>query len=528
MKKIVSLIFIACILITSSCKKGYLTELQNDPNNPTTSVATVQLVLPGTITGLAGMVNGEGTYEYVAVWEGYWNYAGGYSFNNTVQNYILTNNDPQVWGGYWGVLTNLNVVKQQASASPTLINYTAISNILEGLCFKNLVDAYNDIPYTQALQGSGDLFPKYDKGSDVYDSVVAKLDDAIASIQTNLSNPNAVTPTTDDVMFGGNMNMWMKFANTLKLNMLLQQSAVSAKQSYITTEAAKTASVGYLGLGQDALVNPGYSSIKPSPMYGSFGVSPSGGVNGSFNYVRTGGYVTDFYKNTNDPRLAYFSGVIGAQPNDAGGSANDYYSVTLPLNKSNYYADYLGIQVTSTSKSSGIGPGLAQGQGQSAVMMTAAESFFIQAEAVVRGYITGNAQQLYQSGIQASFEYLNVGGSPDTYAQAFYSQTGLANVSWPSDVPTQIQTIITQKWAALNGINNAEAWDDWRRTFNSTTNTGYPVLLLSKSVSLSPSILHMPFRYYYPLSEATTNISAWTAAGGDKIDPFTSKIFWMP
>jgi hypothetical protein len=519
MKKIISIGLITCLIITSSCKKGFLTDLQNNPNAPTTSAATVQLVLPGAITGLVGMVNGEGPYEAIAAWEGYWNYAGGYSFNNSVQNYILTNTSPEVWDNYYGILTNLNVIKQQASSSPNLVDYVDISNVLEAICYKNLVDAYNDIPYTQSLQGQADLFPKYDKGSDVYDSLVAKLDATISSIQSNLSNANAIKPSSDDVMFGGDMNRWLKFANTVKLKLLVQQSQVAAKQSYIVSEAGKTASVGYLT--QDALVNPGYTAAQPSPMYGAFGVSPSGGVNGSYNYVRGAGTITNFYKATNDPRLGYFEGKNGTQPNDPGGNANDFYSVSLPLDKSEYNGDLLGIQTTPTNNSSGIGPGIVQTPGQSAVMMTAAESYFVQAEAVVRGYITGDGQQLYQDGITASFEYLNVGGNPDALAKAFYNQSGITYVSWPSSAAAQIQTIVTQKWAALNSINVIEGWNDWRRT-------GYPVLPLSKSPSLSPSITHMPYRFYYPVEEPNTNKSAWLAAGGDKVDPFTSKIFWMP
>jgi hypothetical protein len=527
MKKIIFLFLIAGILVTAGCKKGYLTELQNNPNAPTTSAATVQLVLPGTLTDLVGVVNGTGPYQNIAVFLGYWNYAGGYSFNNSVQNYVMTNSSPEVWANYYGILTNLNVIHQQASASPTLVNYVAISNILEALCYKNLVDAYNDIPYSEALKGSGDLFPKYDKGSDVYDSLVASLDASMASIQANISNATAVTPTSnDDIMFGGNMHDWLLFANTIKLKLLVQQSAVSAKQSYIKTEAGSTASVGYLD--HDALVNPGYTAAQPSPMYGQFGVAPSGGVNGDFNYIREGGYVIDFYKNTNDPRLGYFAGINGTQPNDPGGSSNDYYSFSLPLNKANYNGDYQGIQTTPTANSSGIGPGIVQSPVQSAVMMTAAESYFVQAEAVVRGYITGDAEQLYHAGITASFEYLNVGNSPDTYAQAYYSQSNVANVTWPSSMDAQIQAILTQKWAALNSINVYESWNDWRRTFNPSINSGYPIIPLSKSPSLSPSITHMPFRFYYPASEPEYNKTSWLAAGGDQVNPFTSKIFWMP
>ncbi len=518
MKKIILIIIIAATLGTS-CKKDFLTSLQNNPNAPTSSAATVQLVLPGTLTGIVSIINNVGygsSYEGQAAWMGYWNYAGGYSFVNAVQSYVLTNTSPQAWDQYYGVLSNLNVVHQNAVANPALANYEAISDVLESICFQNLVDLYNDIPYTDALQGQGNFFPAYTKGSDVYDSLVAKLDVAINLIQKNMSSSSVLLPAQDDIMFGGNMQMWMTFANTVKLRMLVRESNVSVKQAYIKSELAATSSAGYLGLHQDALVNPGYSSSKPSPMYGAFGIAPNGSINGSFNYIRSGNLAMTFYKTTNDPRLAYFYGKNGTQTNDANG---DYYNITFPLTYTDYTADYLGIQTTPTANGSGIGPGLIQSPNQSAVMMTASESLFNQSEAVVRGYITGDAKQLYQKAITASFEYLNVGGDPDTYAATYYNQTGVTNVSWPSDMSGQIQAILTQKWAALNGISNVESWNDWRRT-------GFPVI--KKSLSPTSTESHPPYRYYYPLEEPNNNSVAWKNAGGDTIDPFTSKIFWMP
>jgi hypothetical protein len=523
MKKIKFLIIaLGLIICISSCKKGFLSELQNDPNNPTDAVASVQLILPGTLTSLVGTVNSTGPYQPMAVWLGYWNYAGGYSFNFTVQNYVMSNTSPQVWDNYYGILTNLNQIKIKATADAALSNYGAISDVLSALCYKNLVDAYNDIPYSQALQGQGNFFPAYDKASDIYDSLVLKLDNAISVIKGNLSGSDAVSPTTDDIMFGGDMQQWLQLANTIKLKLLLQQSAVSGKQAYIKSEASSTDGVGYLQ--NDALVNPGYTSAQPSPMYGQFGIAPAGGVNGGFNYIRGNGTAIDFYKNTNDPRLAYFYGKNGTQPNDLN---NDFYSDLLPVDKSQYYGDVLGIQTTPTAASSGIGPGIVPNPSQSAVLMTAAESYFVQAEAVVRGYLTGNAQQLYQKGITASFEYLNVGNSPDSYAQTYYNQSDIPNVSWPAATNDQIRTIITQKWAALNSINPGEAWNDWRRTFGQGgANSGYPVVPVSESPTNTQA--HMPFRLYYPLEEPNTNTANWKNAGGADVDPFTSKIFWMP
>jgi len=509
MKKLMY-ISIMAIAAGFGCKKGFLSELQNNPNAPTTNAASVQLVLPGTITNLVGIKDGAGVYQSQGAWLGYWNYSGGYSFNQTVQEYVMSNTGPQSWDNYYGVLTNLNVIKQQASASASLANYTDIAEILSAVCYKGLVDDYNDVPYSQALKGAGNFYPTYDKGSDIYDSLVAHLDIALADLNTNLSNGAVVKPTNDDVMFGGDMTKWLQYGNTIKLKLLVQQSEVSAKQAYIKTEAAKTNSYGYLT--DDALVNPGYSLAQQGPFYGAFGLTTSGATNGTYLYIRAGGFAIDFYKNTNDPRLGYIYSAIGAQPVD-----DSYY--TPSTSQDDYYGDYLGIQVTQPTKGSGIGPGLVKNKtgNQGAVMMLAAESYFVQSEAVVRGYITGDAKALYDAGILASFNYLGV---PDAATAATeYENQETQYVAWPSTTAAQIAAIVTQKWAALNSTTNEEGWNDWRRT-------GYPDVPGTKSPTSVAK--HMPYRYYYPSEEPTYNQGSWLAAGGDKIDPFVNKIFWMP
>jgi hypothetical protein len=522
MKNLVYIGIIAVVL-GSGCGKSYLSSLANNPNSPTDAAATVQLVLPGAISSLTDVVNGVGTYQSQAVWEGYWNYSGGYSFNQPVQEYVMTNSSPQVWDNYYYVLANINVIVQKGGASATLANYKDIGEILEAIAFKNLVDAYDAIPYTQALQGSANFHPGYDKGTDVYDSLVAKLDVAIADIEANLSNVNMVVPGSDDILFGGKMSNWAQFGNTVKLKLLVQQSAVSAKAAFINTEASKTQSVGYLSV--DAIENPGYNSAKQGQFYANFGVSTSGGLNGTYNYIRAGGFALDFYKNNNDPRLGYFYSVKGTQPTDAGTAqypnGHYYYPSSTP---SDYYGDLLGLQVTAPANGSGIGPGLIKDKtgSQGEVLMLAAESYFVQAEATLRGYLpggAGTAQTLYQNGITASFEYLGVPNAAAA-AQTYYTPTVTeTNVSWPTALADQISTVITQKWAALNGISCAEGWNDWRRT-------GFPAV----PGTLSPTATHhnMPYRYYYPAEEPTENATAWTAAGGPNVDPFATKLFWMP
>jgi Starch-binding associating with outer membrane len=530
MKKI-SIIAIVLAIFTGSCGKSYLSSLQNNPNAPTTAAASPQLVLPNALTSLVNVMQGFGTsssYESQAVWLGCWNYSPGYSFNIVVQTYVMTSGNPQLWDNYFGTLTNLNFINQQTNGVASMVNYNAIANILEAFCYHNLVDLYNDIPYSQALKAQADFYPAYDNASDIYDSLVVKLDNAMTAIQGAQGNLTVTTPTTDDVLFGGNMQNWLLFANSLKLRLLVHQAALSSKAAFLTTEAAKTAAIGYLTT--DALVNPGYSGAQPSQMWGGFGLSPSGAIGGQFTYLKGNQTAIDFYTKTNDSRLGYIYAANLVAPNNPA-----YFNVTLPINFSNYSADYTGSQNALPTGGSGLGSGIVSASNQSAVLMLAAESYFLQSEATLYGWINGGstttAQTLYQNAITASYEYLNVGGSTgaaDAAAQAYYGQNNVGWVSFPTGASTDslVHTIIEQKWAALNGITMSEVYTDWRRTFNAAMGTGYPIVPVSNSSQNTAP--HMPFRYYYPTEEANNNNASWLKAGGPNVDPFNNKIFWMP
>ncbi len=520
MKKIYFSSFILLCMVLGSCKKDFLTELSVNPNKP--SQATPELVLPGTLTGAAAILNNPGgPYQLVAAWMGYYNYGGGYSFNSTAAEYLLTNDNPQPWDAWYGVLTNLDYVEKN-STDPAMSNFLAVAKIMKAFGFQHLVDVYGKVPYSEAFKGSANFFPKYDDGSAVYDSLVLNINTALDLINKN--SASATSLGSSDVMFGGDMTMWAKFANTVKLRILVRQSEVAAKQDYIKTELANTASVGYLGLGEDAIVNPGYLNTagKQSPFYGYF-VTPTNTL-GSYSYIRASKTAMDFYKTTNDPRLGYFYATKGADPTNknVGTTVKDFYKVEVPQNPNDYDADPFGIQKIQTSVGSGIGPGLIKSNDQGAPLITAAESFFLQSEAALRGYTSGDAQQLYQNGITASFEYLGVHSSTqdaDALAAAYYSQSDVKNVSWPSGFNSQLEAILTQKWASLNGINPVESWNDLRRT-------GYPIVPLS--VDPSNTKTHIPYRFYYPTGEFQKNAANVKAAGGDKIDPFVDKVFWMP
>ena len=109
---------------------------------------------------------------------------------------------------------------------------------------------------------------------------------------------------------------------------------------------------------------------------------------------------------------------------------------------------------------SGFGPGILMAPTMDAYILPAFESLFLQAEAAQRGFIPGDPAVLFKQAVTESFRILGV---PDyqNAAQTFYSQpSDKVNIDVSSN---KINTIILQKWAALNAYDPFESYSDWRR-----------------------------------------------------------------
>ena len=499
MKKYISVIAVLFAVGITGCKKDYLS-LENNPNQP--SVTTPQLLLPSAEVTAANIYLSN--YPHYGVWSGYWTTSGNYVPNAALNEYqITTGTGNAAWDNLYLNLSNWNALKL-ISTTPDLANYQAIAKIMTAFDFAQLVDNFNDVAYTQAFDPKN-LAPAYDKGADVYHDLGKQLDAAIALIT---ANPNATVPTTD-VMFKGDMVKWQQFANTLKLRLAIRVYKKLGATDPLVTALAATASIGYLDA--DAAVNPGYlqsnsgaGASQESPFFNTYGNDVNGNATFGNVYYRANDYAVKFYHNTNDPRVAKF--YIKADTPPAGTPADGI--------RGNIFGDIGGN--LPNPNTSGMGPGLLVGAKQDAVLISLAESDFLQAEAIQSGLrpsttTFATAQAAYQAGIVASFTEV---GLTAAQAQTYYTQP-IVNVSWTSSAGNPLKAIITQKWAALNGWFNLEAYNEYRRT-------GFPVL--PSSVDPSAIGTNLPTRVLYPTTELSTNPVNVGKEG--TINPLTSKIFW--
>lgn len=328
-------------------------------------------------------------------------------------------------------------------------------------------------------------------------------------------------------MYGGNMTNWIKFANTLKLRLAVRVSGVSSMASTFAAAAKATQALGYIDATNPGLVNPGYLNSdadggQESPLWRYYGFNQSGTPGTGRQQYQANTFAANYYATNNDPRLVQVyaesitTGAATATNFTAGSALNVQNGVAII---STTFGDSQPPTATVSGKAGAtvspslVGTGLLTSPTMSAVVFSAAESLFLQSEAAARGIITGDPVALYNAGITASFEFDQVPNA-DAAAATYYGQAAIA---YPAGAPleTQVQAIITQKWASLAIFGAFEAFNENRRT-------GYPDV--PTSIYQGANAPHQVARIFYPFVEYATNAASVGAQG--TIDKFNSKIFW--
>jgi hypothetical protein len=495
MRKKINIVWVSVFAVTimGSCTKKDFDINSPNPNEPS-SVPPNQ-VLSAALSSSATIMLG-GDADFANGWMGYWATYGEQS--PAVLSYNITSDSyAGNWDDTYVTLENYKFIEDQ-SAQPDKAYFLAIAKIMKVFHFQRLVDLYNNVPYSDALIATNS-FPKFDNAETIYKDLVLKLDSAVSIIKS-ADVLTVEDPGSNDIMFGGNMDQWVKFAHTLKLKILMRQTEMADGPANIQSNLTGLITDDFLGEGEDAAINPGYSNsseAQQSPLWRDVGYNTDGSPNGGHFYNRANSYAVDFYKSTNDmQRIGKFydknrSGIIMGR---AFGSSD--------VNQGN---DII----------SGFGSGILTAPTMDAYILPAFESLFIQAEAAQRGFIPGDPAVLFKEAVTESFRLLGVPGYQNA-AQVFYSQpSNKVNIDASSN---KINTIILQKWAALNTYDPLESYSDWRRL-------GIPVDL-PVSVYPGTTATHIPYRLLYPTSEYHYNATNVNAQG--TVNQFTSKIFWMP
>lgn len=517
------------MLSLSSCYKTF-DKLTQNPNIPLSVPAS--LLMNGVLNDMVDLPDGANTSGHQSsdvyafdsnkdeIWCQYYIYNYNYYGNNTY--------DMGAGADYYSTLKNVLLMESAATTTGgAAINpYEAMGKFFRAYFFSKMSLERGDIPMTQALQGLNNLTPKYDTQKAVMIQSLAWLESANADMTQLIANPSIGgsglgATLGGDFMLGNSLAEWQKVVNTFRLRLLIQLSKkatdpdlnVPSQFNSIVTNPTK------YPLMTSAADNLQYTFVAPSNYYpqnpDNFGQSGSR-QNSSATYI---GLLTQL----KDPRVfvtaeparylvdslhqspTSFGSFVGA---DAGLDLGVMYSNAglqrySFINRKHYYSTYIG---------------------EPSIQIGYPELMFNIAEAINRGWTTGDAETYYQAGIQASMASYGIPAT-GTFTAYFYrpgSTTGVKDAAnydtYPIDVnwatyyaqpavkyvagETGLTEILQQKYLALFRHSGLESYFTYRRT-------GVPNFTTGPGTDNSQRIA---MRFHYPTPEQTANTANYKAA----------------
>jgi hypothetical protein len=499
----------------SACTKDF-EEMNTDPNSPALNQADPGMMLTNAIESMTDRVH-----------EIFLGHEMGSCWAQHMAKVQYTDEDryiPRVsvinttWTSFYAASGNdVKTIYDVAVASENE-NFQGVALVLKCYITSVLTDLFGDIPYTQAWQGVSDeaiLLPAYDSQESIYRDLIAQLATA-----NTLLDPDG-DAISGDILYNNDILSWKKFANSLRMRLLLRMSGRDA--SFVTTEMT-------------AMFNapdtyPVFTSNAEHAALPYLGSAPNNNPINENRKTRDDHRVSKtlvdlmWVDPVVEPDYRIFAYAEPADGTSAiEGLPNGLLSATA--------GGYLGNGIANTSKigsyfSEATAPGM---------LMSYAELQFILAEAAHKGYIPGGeaaAEAYYVEGITASHLQFatsiaagigNFYGYPEDFFMPGTGDPGtdplvwfLADGGWVYNTSIAMEQIATQKWVAMFD-QGLQSWFEWRRT-------GYPVLEPAADGVLGGAI---PTRAFYPSDEYARNSANVSAAVSSQgiTDNLTSRVWW--
>lgn len=464
MKKIavylrVAFIFLVCLM---SCDEGF-DELNTNPVQPT---LLDPIYLMNRASLFASHSSNNLQYELAIVQQMVSPYGGvlaGGNFNqdnriNTVGN----------WNKYYrDVLKHTTDVKHMTRDDEVSANLFHMARILHSYGAMVLTDTYGDVPYSEAGVGflEGEITPVYDTQEAIYLDILSELEQATNGLtaQGNIE--------TGDILYDGNIDQWKRLGYSLMLRAAMRHTKINPDRA--REWAIKAIEGGVMESNEDNMV-----------VYHDFNYPNA--IGNTLNATEANNYYLaepfeDFLSSRDDPRLGAIAiRFIGAQngpdQNDAlAGNPPDHVTLSrAPEDQIGFPMGYDNATIAQVVQQKGLASFYAFSQvdrtrmvtrDSPAYMVTYSQTLLLLAEAVVRGWVAGDASAIYANGIVAHMEQLADYGpnvAIDPSAIEGYIQAN------PLDMENALEEINTQYWVA-SFLNGPEAFANFRRT-------GFPAL----------------------------------------------------
>lgn len=397
------------------------------------------------------------------------------------------------WSGsfnYTSDLINISEVIRLTSKDPSLKNQNAVARIWKVWQFHQLTDVFGDVPYFEALLDVNDVInqPKYDTQEAIYTDLLNELKVAAAQLT---SEPGLASFGSADILFNGNAERWVRFANSLRFRLAIRvrYAKESLALEHITDLSGKPMIEANEHNARLRTID-GAEASNRNPLYNSY-------LSGNGYPLWVGLTVTQNLLEREDPRMEKY-----ADPATDGVSGYRGRPMTLFNEEKIAYGESTTAFLDYYFRQPAF----------DIVILNAAEVAFLRAEAALAGLSSEDAQALYVKGIELSMNQYNVGAS----AIADYLNGPYGTLTGSDE--EKLREIIIQKYLA-NFWMGTESWAEYRRT-------GYPEIWTGGDLGVTNG--RIPRRGVYPQSEYSLNENNVREAisrlnGGDLP---TSRIWW--
>lgn len=418
MKKIIFL-FAIILLGTTACD-DYL-DINQDPNSPSEDNITSEMIFPGAEMNLSASYG-----NFLRIVGGY--FAQQYAHSFGTSNYLdysqfkmsATRSSSTYTQLYTRVLNNFETIRELATEEEEWGTYLAATT-MRVFTYQVLVDAYGEVPYTEALDPDN-VSPVYEDGEVIYNGILDELDYALS-----MASGSDVVST--NFLFGTSTAAeWIQFANALKLRILMRMSNASDVQSELATLIAEdnfpTEDVAFEGIWAD-------ESGQANPFYQEEYATYFGST--QINVIANLAYMQTMTTNDDDRHTVFFE--TNGEGKYTGGVSGTNFSLS-----DDYQSDYFCRPVFSYD--------------MPVYLISMFETEFFIAEYYARYGSSTDAEAHYQAAIEASFTSAGLDVSDAAKVYTSY---------YPWDNDNYAELIGIQKWIALGGTNNFEAWCELRR-----------------------------------------------------------------
>ena len=336
------------------------------------------------------------------------------------------------------------------------VNRAAAARVWRVLIYQRLTDTYGDIPYREAGEGylDGEFTPRYTPQDSIYYNMHAELQGALD--QFDSSQP---TYGSADLVYGGDVEQWKRFANSLQLRLAMRIVKVDPDRAEQWAVEAIDSEAGVMQSNDDIA----YMPHQEGPSTGAAGFNSNANSEVyAFGVPRLSQKMVDFMEGADDPRLLTYGarevdGQVISDPDTVKGWPNGYTATTIDEHPSwtGGYDDYLALHPSFRDRSDPF------------FFQTYAEVEFMRAEAAARNWTGENAEAHYEAGVRAAMNYLSMYGQDASISSAEIDAY-LNQNPYQANAPLsdRLDQINTQYWAATF-LNGFEAWANWRRS-------GYP------------------------------------------------------